>query len=122
MNKNVVFAFAVALVALAILSMPDTAVAGTGGTAFDPIWRWLADNIQGTLGRIIAAVMILVGIVGGIARQSIIAFAIGIGGGIGLYNSPPVLESMISATLPVLANGAAGVSAVAPLLTAAGLR
>lgn len=118
--KRAVFTFALALVALAVVALPDAAFAGTGGAAFDPIWQWLADNIQGTLGRIIAAAMIVVGIVGGIARQSIIAFATGIGGGIGLYNSPPVLESMISATLPVLAHGT--VSAVAPVLTAMGLR
>jgi conjugal transfer pilus assembly protein TraA len=41
----------------------------------------------------------LVGIVGGIARQSLMAFAMGIGGGMGLYNSPTVVESIMSATL-----------------------
>ena len=43
--------------------------------------------------------MILVGIVAGVARQSISAFAVGIGGGIGLYNTPTVIESVLSATL-----------------------
>ncbi len=43
--------------------------------------------------------MILVGIVGGIARQSLMAFAMGIGGGVGLYNSPTVVESIMTATL-----------------------
>ncbi|AIJ10670.1 Conjugative transfer protein TraA (plasmid) [Edwardsiella anguillarum ET080813] len=41
----------------------------------------------------------MVGIVGGIARQSLMAFAMGIGGGMGLYNAPTVVESMMSATL-----------------------
>jgi conjugal transfer pilus assembly protein TraA len=41
----------------------------------------------------------LVGIVGGIARQSIMAFAMGIGGGVGLYNSPTVVEAIMTATL-----------------------
>ena len=36
--------------------------------------------------------MILVGVVGGIARQSLMAFAMGIGGGMGLYNSPTWLS------------------------------
>ncbi|EBD3296964.1 conjugal transfer protein TraA, partial [Salmonella enterica] len=36
---------------------------------------------------------------GGIARQSLMAFAMGIGGGMGLYNSPTVVESIMSATL-----------------------
>ncbi len=51
------------------------------------------------MGRIVAGAMILVGVVGGIARQSLMAFAMGIGGGMGLYNSPTVVESIMSATL-----------------------
>ncbi|WP_072649271.1 TraA family conjugative transfer protein [Escherichia coli] len=43
--------------------------------------------------------MLRVGVVGGIARQILMAFATGIGGGMGLYNSPTVVESIMSATL-----------------------
>ncbi|EEM6545583.1 hypothetical protein DA616_18230 [Salmonella enterica subsp. enterica serovar Dublin] len=81
------------------LLVPDQAHAGTGGTAFDDVWVTLKDWTQGTLGRIVAGAMILVGVVGGIARQSLMAFAMGIGGGMGLYNSPTVVESIMSATL-----------------------
>ncbi|CAM5561845.1 TraA family conjugative transfer protein [Eoetvoesiella caeni] len=73
--------------------------AGAGGTEFDEVWLTLKDWTQGTLGRIIAGAMIIVGIMGGIARQSLIAFALGIGGGIGLYNAPIIIESIMSATL-----------------------
>lgn len=121
MRKKSLLVVALMSAALAALVLPAVTLAGTGGAAFDPIWQWLAENIQGTLGRIIAAAMIVVGLVGGIARQSIIAFAVGIGGGIGLYNSPPVLESMISATLPVLAD-AATVSIIASSLATVGMR
>ncbi len=117
MHKKLFLAFALAGLVTSVLALPDTAVAGTGGAAFDPIWQWLSDNIQGTLGRIIAAAMILVGIVGGIARQSLMAFALGIGGGMGLYNSPPVIESLMSATLPVLSV----VSPAAQTLSAMGI-
>ena len=103
MYKKGLFVFLIALTAAACVMLPHVVVAGTGGAAFDPIWQWLVDNIQGTLGRIIAGAIIIVGIIAGIARQSIMAFAIGIGGGMGLYNSPPVIESLISATLPVAA-------------------
>ncbi|MBS9962892.1 TraA family conjugative transfer protein, partial [Vibrio alginolyticus] len=64
------------------------------------VWDTLKDWTQGTLGRIVAGAMVLVGIVGGIARQSLMAFALGIGGGMGLYNTPTVVESVMSATLP----------------------
>ncbi|WP_411978799.1 TraA family conjugative transfer protein, partial [Vibrio sp. 811] len=81
------------------LMFANQAHAGTGGTAFDDVWVTLKDWTQGTLGRIVAGAMILVGVVGGIARQSLMAFAMGIGGGMGLYNSPTVVESIMSATL-----------------------
>lgn len=89
-----------ATIASLVLFTPD-AVAGTGGTEFDDVWDTVKDWTQGTLGRIIAGSMILVGIVGGIARQSLMAFALGIGGGMGLYNAPTVVEAVLGATIEV---------------------
>ncbi|ELV3897500.1 conjugal transfer protein TraA, partial [Escherichia coli] len=97
-KNNALFLF-LGLMVVAFLLVPDQAHAGTGGTAFDDVWVTLKDWTQGTLGRIVAGAMILVGVVGGIARQSLMAFAMGIGGGMGLYNSPTVVESIMSATL-----------------------
>jgi conjugal transfer pilus assembly protein TraA len=88
---------------LMVLMMAEPSFAGTGGDAFTDVWDTLKDWTQGTLGRIVAGAMVLVGIVGGIARQSLMAFALGIGGGMGLYNTPTVVESVMSATLPVVA-------------------
>ncbi|MCV5373075.1 hypothetical protein OFD18_33325, partial [Escherichia coli] len=85
------------------LMISEPSFAGTGGDAFTDVWDTLKDWTQGTLGRIVAGAMVLVGIVGGIARQSLMAFALGIGGGMGLYNTPTVVESVMSATLPVVA-------------------
>jgi len=82
--------------------LPVMAIAGTGGTEFEEIWGTLTDWIEGTLGRIIAAAIVVVGIVAGIVRQSLIAFAIGIGGGMGLYNTPGIIEEIMGATLPLL--------------------
>ncbi|MBF4318516.1 hypothetical protein EAY30_26975 [Vibrio anguillarum] len=89
---------------LMALMISEPSFAGTGGDAFTDVWDTLKDWTQGTLGRIVAGAMVLVGIVGGIARQSLMAFALGIGGGMGLYNTPTVVESVMSATLPVVAN------------------
>ena len=88
-------------VGFALLLISDPSFAGTGGAAFSDVWDTLKDWTQGTLGRIVAGAMVLVGVVGGIARQSLMAFALGIGGGMGLYNTPTVVESVMSATLPL---------------------
>ncbi|EGR1041817.1 hypothetical protein EFU28_19035, partial [Vibrio cholerae] len=92
--------------------------AGTGGDAFTDVWDTLKDWTQGTLGRIVAGAMVLVGIVGGIARQSLMAFALGIGGGMGLYNTPTVVESVMSATLPVVASTQEVIGTVVPAISA----
>lgn len=73
--------------------------AGDGGAEFEDVWTTLKDWTQGTLGRIIAGAIVLVGIVFGVARQSLLAFAIGIGGGIGLYQAPNVIESILTVTV-----------------------
>jgi conjugal transfer pilus assembly protein TraA len=39
--------------------------------------------------------MVLVGIVCGVARQSLMAFALGTGGGMGLYNAYDLARSLI---------------------------
>ncbi len=86
------------LAMMSVLSAPEV-FAGTGGAEFAGIWTTLTDWMQGTLGKIAAGAMILVGIIGGVARQSIMAFAVGVGGGIGLYNTPVVIDLMMTATL-----------------------
>ncbi|MGL4616095.1 MAG: TraA family conjugative transfer protein, partial [Shewanella sp.] len=91
---------------------------GTGGDAFTDVWDTLKDWTQGTLGRIVAGAMVLVGIVGGIARQSLMAFALGIGGGMGLYNTPTVVESVMSATLPVVASTQEVIGTTVPAISA----
>ena len=95
-NRNIQF---MAVVALMVAS--QFALAGTGGDSFDTIWVTLTDWMQGTLGRVVAGSMVLVGIVAGIVRQSIMSFATGVGGGVGLYNTPTIIESIMTATLSV---------------------
>ncbi|WP_406546074.1 TraA family conjugative transfer protein [Succinimonas sp.] len=89
------------------LCVAGDVLAGTGGDEFSDVWETLKEWIQGTLGRVIAGSMILVGIVAGVARQSISAFAVGIGGGIGMYNTPTVIESVLSASLESLSGSEA---------------
>ena len=87
------------LLLISLTVLPSMAMAGTGGAEFEEIWITLQDWIEGTLGRIIAAGIVIVGIVAGIARQSLMAFAIGIAGGMGLYNTPTIIDEIMGATL-----------------------
>ncbi|MNG32223.1 hypothetical protein D3C84_1181790 [compost metagenome] len=62
--------------------------------------------MQGTLGRILIGLMILTGIGAGVLRQSLMPFVTGVGGGIGLYAAPDVIESIMTATVPGMVNAA----------------
>jgi len=103
-KKNALLAGGVSLL-LALFFLSGALQAGSGGTEFDPLWTTLKDWAQGSLGKVIVGAMILVGVIGGIARQSIMAFAVGLGGGIGLYYAPNIVESIMSATLPAATQG-----------------
>lgn len=96
-TKQTLF-FALLLLVMFTLAMSDSH-AGVGGDEFEDVWMTVKDWTQGTLGRVIAGAMILVGIIGGIARQSLMSFALGIGGGIGLYNAPDIIERIVGATI-----------------------
>ncbi|MCB5162647.1 TraA family conjugative transfer protein [Marinomonas algarum] len=91
---------AVSLSLMAVsLAFAGDAFAGTDGTEFNEVWETLKGWTTGTLGKIVAGAMILVGIIGGIARQSLMAFAIGIAGGMGLSYAPNIIETIVSSTL-----------------------
>lgn len=81
------------------LVLSESAMAGDQGSEFDDVWNTLLGWAQGTLGKIIALSMMLVGIIAGVARQSIMAFAMGIAAGLGLFYAPNVINGVVSATI-----------------------
>jgi conjugal transfer pilus assembly protein TraA len=87
------FLFGVALLVPGIVE-----AASTSGPLSD-VYTSLTEWTQGNVGKTISLGMILVGIVAGIARQSLMAFATGIGGGLGLYNSSTIIDTVFNATL-----------------------
>ena len=109
------FMFVVTLLTLAalLMAMPEQAYAssggggGTGADDFNDIWQRLQGWTQGTLGKVIAGSMVIVGIVMGIARQSLMAFAVGTGGGMGLSYSPDIIEAVFGSTLAHIDSAAA---------------
>ena len=98
-----------ALLTAAILSTlaltllgPESALAGTGGTEFQATYDMLIGWMTGLLGRIIAIAIIIVGLIAGVARQSIMSFAIGIAAGLGIFMAPDIIDAVVSATLPIV--------------------
>ena len=91
-----------ALVGLLLLT-PQMVLAGTGGTEFQSTYDMLISWMTGLLGRIIAIAFIIVGLIAGVARQSIMSFAIGIAAGLGIFMAPDIIDAVVSATLPITA-------------------
>lgn len=101
-DKRMMLGLALALAAsvLAVLYAPDV-FASSGGGEFDEIWEKLKEWMQGTLGKVLALVAILVGVVMGIGRQNLMAFVIGPAIGIGLYYSPDLIDGLMAASVPL---------------------
>ena len=90
------------LIGIALLSLlPGAALAGAGGTEFQATYDMLIGWMTGLLGRIIIIAFIIVGLIAGVARQSIMSFAIGIAAGLGLFMAPDIIDAVVSATLPI---------------------
>jgi len=106
----------VGAVATAALVVDQLAFAGSGtqqgANTFNAVWDFLKNAMEGSLGRVAAGTMVLVGVIAGIAQQSLMGFATGVGAGVGLYTAPTVINSMVTATLPAIATATTVVSTV----------
>ena len=88
--------------ALGVVAMSVTPVlAGTGGTEFDSVYTTISGWATGTLGKLLALAAVIVGLGMGIVRQSVVGFVVGLGMAIGIYQSPTIVDSIVTATLPV---------------------
>ena len=85
--------------AAAILLPVAAAHAGAGGTEFDPFYDTIVDWAQGSLGKALALSMFLVGIGVGVVRGSVIAAVPAIGGALGLFIAPTIIDAIVTATL-----------------------
>ena len=92
---------AVALAGL-LLAAPDMALAGAGGAEFQGAYDMLTGWMTGILGRIIAITFIVVGLVAGVMRQSIMGFVVGIAAGLGVFVAPDIIDNIVTATLPIV--------------------
>ena len=93
---------AVCAAALVAVSVAEPALAGTGGTEFDSVYTTISGWATGTLGKLLALAAVIVGLGMGIVRQSVVGFVVGLGMAIGIYQSPAIVDSIVTATLPVM--------------------
>ena len=85
----------VALVSIAMATTTSTStIADPMSNTYSDLHAWA----QGSVGKTVTLACILVGVVMGVARQSLMAFAIGIFMGLGIYNSPTIIDTIFSAT------------------------
>lgn len=95
-KKQQILFFAGLMLLTALIAV--MAHAGTDAT-FDDWTDKMTDWLQGSLGKGVSIAFVLVGIVIGITRQSLMAFAIGVGAALGLNYTPDILGSMFTAVL-----------------------
>ena len=84
---------------LAMVLFQEASFAGTDGDDFADIYTKLEAWSKGTLGKVIALGMFLVGLATGVVQQSIIAVVIGISGALSLYYGPAIINSVVSALI-----------------------
>jgi len=83
----------------ALVVFQEASFAGTDGDDFADIYTKLEAWSKGTLGKVIALGMFLVGLATGVVQQSIIAVVIGISGALSLYYGPAIINSVVSAII-----------------------
>jgi conjugal transfer pilus assembly protein TraA len=82
-----------------MVAMPGLSVAGTGGTEFNSAYTTITSWLQGDLGRLIAAALLVVGLVAGVVRQSIMAAVPAIACGLVATVAPTIIGAVVTAVI-----------------------
>lgn len=89
-----------ALFAVAGLAAVEPALAATSSdTTFSSIYDTLKSWAEGTLGKVVAISMFMVGLAAGIVRQSVMAVVAGLAAALVMAYGPGVIEGMFSAVI-----------------------
>ena len=91
--KTVLRSCAVALMLFAPLLWAEGLVI-TGSHDFSEIYGRLVGWIKGDLGRTLSISFVLIGLAYGMARNSLIGFATGVGAAVGLQVTPTIINSI----------------------------
>lgn len=73
--------------------------AGTNSSEFNAVYTLLTNWMQGSLGKLIASAFIVVGLIAGVLRNSLMGFAVGVAAGLGLFTAPGIINAVVTATL-----------------------
>ena len=88
-----------AILSMELLILPGLGFTGTGGTEFSPAYTTITDWLQGDLGRLIAASLLIVGLVMGVVRQSIMAAVPAIACGLVATVAPTIISAVVTAVI-----------------------
>jgi conjugal transfer pilus assembly protein TraA len=88
-----------AVIAVYALATPLVSFAGTGGTEFNTAYTTITSWLQGDLGRLIAAALLVVGLVMGVVRQSIMAAVPAIACGLVATVAPTIIGAVVTAVI-----------------------
>lgn len=102
MKNRLTFFASVAIAAMLVPSLAFASGSGGDDLGLGDLLDWLVGLIQGTLGKILALIAFLVGMIAGVARGSFLAVATGIGFAVVFYYGPDIILSVFGATLPAL--------------------
>lgn len=104
-NKTALFALALMATYLFLASeaVAGSATADADEDTFGDVWTTIQGWTQGTFGRIIALTLVLVGAAMGVVRQSLITFVVGVAMGLGLYNAPLIIDTIMGASIEDMA-------------------
>jgi conjugal transfer pilus assembly protein TraA len=86
------------LFAAAAVFAAGSAMAGTD-TAFDDVTTQIRNWSEGSMGKVIAGSIFLVGIATGVMKQSIMAVVPGVAAAMALNYAPSIIEGLLTATI-----------------------
>jgi conjugal transfer pilus assembly protein TraA len=81
------------------LGAPSLSYAGNGGTEFTIAYTTITGWLQGDLGRLLAASLLVVGLVMGVVRQSIMAAVPAIACGLVATVAPTIIGAVVTAVI-----------------------
>ena len=84
---------------LCVLATPSLSFAGAGGAEFAPAYQTITTWLQGDLGRLIAVALLIVGLVMGVVRQSIMAAVPAIACGLVATVAPTIIGAVVTAVI-----------------------
>lgn len=90
--------FAILLVTTSVFS-PDVAFAANGDTDFQDLYNMLQSWAQGTLGRSIALMFLLVGLGVGVVRGSIMGAVGCLAAAMALFIGPQIIDNIFTGTI-----------------------